>query len=218
MLLKYVQEDLGTRYPPLLAAFTKRALNDVLPIRAARKADAIDVIVRLDRLALAKAADRSMQIVLAETTDPARAQVVQMQDAVRQQKGQRRKWTKLARRKLKSQQMIRLLKRLIASPEANRMTVDKLRAEVGKLMDVDIDATTRPNLLAFFHKHLQRLLAKTQKKPARKRRRQLIFNLADGDAMLAWGESQSMWAEDEWPLKFALMADRQEAAGHSGSR
>ena len=92
MLLTHVLEDPETRYRTLLADFTKRAIDEVLPVRAASKADAVGVMMRVDRLTLPRPADRdpsiAMQLVL---------------EVGAQQKKMKRTWVRLARRKLKSQ-------------------------------------------------------------------------------------------------------------------
>ena len=51
-----VLEDPETRYRNVLADFTKRAIDEVLPVRAARKADAVDVMMRVDRLTFSRPA------------------------------------------------------------------------------------------------------------------------------------------------------------------
>ena len=56
LLLKYVLEDPERRYRKVLADFSKKAFDSVLPVRSAKKADAIDAIIRVDRLAFSRPA------------------------------------------------------------------------------------------------------------------------------------------------------------------
>ena len=208
MLLTHVLEDPETRYRTLLADFTKRAIDEVLPVRAARKADAMDVMMRVDRLTFPRPADRdpsiAMQLVLVDR-DPSIAMQLVL-DVGAQQKKMKRTWVRMARRKLKSQQTITALKKLMSGPDADRMSVDDLCVEVSKVVGVDINPYT-PNMYVFFHKHVQRLLRKKadQSKPRRKRRSQRLAFVDDAVAVKAWGETQAMWAEDHWPWKFAML-------------
>ena len=211
MLLTHVLEDPETRYRTLLADFSKRAIDEVLPVRAARKADAVDVMMRVDRLTFPRPADRdpsiAMQLVLADRDPSIAMQLVPVLEVGAQQKKMKRTWVRLARRKLKSQQTITALKKLMSGPDADRMSVDDLRVEVSKMVGVDIDPIVKPNMYVFFHKHVQRLLRKKadQPKPRRKRRSQQLAFVDDADAVKAWGETQAMWAEDHWPWKFAML-------------
>ena len=201
----------------MLADFTKRTLEAVLPVKATRKADAVDVIIRVDRRTFPRPADRdpsiAMQLVPVE---PLITDVVLMQDIKAQRRRATKTWARLGRRKLKSQQMIAALKQLISSPGADDMTVDQLRLEVCKKIGVVFDATARTNMFAFFHKHLQRLLRKQvdlHRKPARKRRANPLKFVADADAIKAWGETKMMWAEDHWRLKFSMLDTVQQPSG-----
>ena len=148
MLLMHVLEDPETRYRNVLADFTKRAIDEVLPVRAARKADAVDVMMRVDRLTFPRPADRdpsiAMQLVLVDR-DPSIAMQLVL-DTGAQQKKMKRAWVKLARRKLKSQQTITALKKLMSGPDADRMSVNDLRVEVSKMVGVDIGPTVKPNM------------------------------------------------------------------------
>ena len=108
--------------------------------------------------------------------------------------------------------MITALKKLMSGPDADRMSIDDLRLEVCKLIGVDFNATVKQNMYVFFHKHVQRLLHKKadqRNRPRRKRRHQQLAFADDADAVKAWGETQAMWAEDQWAGKFAMLADRQ---------
>ena len=211
MLLTYVLEDPETRYRRVLADFTKRTIDEILPVRAARKVDEVEVMLRVDRPTFSRPADRDpsdalMQLVPVEPLNHA----VLVQDVGTQQKKLKKQWVRLARRKLKSQQIITALKKLMSGPDADRMSVDDLCVEVSKVVGVDINPYT-PNMYVFFHKHVQRLLRKKadQPKPRRKRRSQRLVFADDADAVKAWGETQAMWAEDQWAGKFAMLADRQ---------
>ena len=209
MLVMHVREDPETRYRKVLADFTKRAIDEVLPVKAARKADAVDVMMRVDRLTFSRPADRDpsvamMQLVPIEPLSHAAL----VQGAGAQHKKMKKAWVRLARRKLKSQQMITALKKLISGPDADRMSINELRVEVGKMIGVAFDSTVKPNMYVFFHKHVQRLLRKKadqRNRPRRKRRSQQLVFVDDADAVKAWGETQAMWAEDQWPLKFAML-------------
>ena len=209
MLLMHVLEDPETRYRKVLADFTKRAIDEVLPVRAARKADAVDVMMRVDRMAFSRPADRDPSIAMMQLVpiEP-QSHAALVQEVGAQQKKMKKTWGRLARRKLKSQKMITSLKKLLSSPHADRMSVDDLRADVGLMIGVAIDATVKPNMYVFFHKHLQRLLHKgvdQRNRPRRKRRSQQLVFVDDVDAVKAWGETQAMWVEDHWPGKFAML-------------
>ena len=219
LLLMHVLEDPEIRYPRVLADFTKRALDAVLPVKATRKADALDMIIRLDRRTFPKPADRdpsiAMQLVLVE---PLITDVVLMLEVKAVKKRMKKKWARLARRRLKSQQMITALKQLISRPGADRMTVEQLRVEVCNEIGVVFDATRGTNMYVFFHKHVHRLLRKQgmHRKPARKRRANPLTFVADADAVKAWGETKMMWAEDHWRLKFSML-DTNKNKGQSTS-
>ena len=209
MLLMHVLGDPNKRYPELLADFTKRAIDDVLHMRAARKADAVEVIMRLDRRSWPRPADRDSSVAMMQLVpvEPVSHSAL-VQEADTQKRRMKKTWVRLARRKLKSQQMITELKRLIFSPDADRMSVDDLRAEVCKTIGVIFSATVKTNMYVFFHKHVQRLLRKKADqrcRPVRKRRVKPLMFLADADAVAAWGETQLMWAEDTWQGKFAML-------------
>ena len=150
LLLMHVLEDPETRYPRVLADFTKRALDAVLPVKATRKADALDMIIRLDRRTFPKPADRdpsiAMQLVLVE---PLITDVVLMLEVKAVKKRVKKTWARLARHRLKSQQMITALKQLISRPGADRMTVEQLRVEVCNKIGVVFDATRGTNMFAF---------------------------------------------------------------------
>ena len=151
MLLMHVLEDPETRYPNVLADFTKRALDMVLPVKATRKADAVDVIIRVDRRTFPRPAGRdpslAMQLVPVE---PLITDVVLMPDVKAQKKRMKKTWTKLWRRKLMSHKMIIALKQLMSSPGADHMTIEQLRVEVCRKIGVVFDATRGKNMLAFF--------------------------------------------------------------------
>ena len=220
LLLMHVLEDPEIRYPRVLADFTKRALDAVLPCKATRKADALDMIISFDRRTFPKPADRdpsiAMQLVLVE---PLITDVVLMLEVKAVKKRMKKTWARLARRRLKSQQMITALKQLISRPGADRMTVEQLRVEVCNKIGLVFDATVGTNMFVFFHKHVQRLLRKQadmRRKPARKckRRANPLMFVADADAVKAWGETKMMWAEDHWRLKFSMLDANK---GHSTS-
>ena len=181
-----------------------------MPVRATRKVDAVDVIMRVDRLTFSKPADRNpsiamMQLVPVEPMSNA----VLVQEVGAQHKKMKKTWVRLARRKLKSQQMIIALKKCMSSPDADRMSIDDIRTEVCKMIGVVFDVIVKPNMYVFFHKHVQRLLRKRadrRKRPTHKRRAQQLMFVDDVDAVKAWGETQAMWAEDHWHLKFAMLA------------
>ena len=211
MLLNYVLEEPETRYRKVLADFSKKALHSILPVRAAKKADAIEAIIRVDRLAKKRPArhdpSAAMQLVLAE---PPQAQaMVLMQDVEAHKKRAKKTWVRMARRKLKSQQMIAALKKLISLPDAARMTMEDLRVKVCEMIGVDFHAASKPNMFEFFQKHARRLWHKKadlrRKKPASKRRAKALVFVNDADAVKAWSETRLMWAEDHWPLKFAML-------------
>ena len=87
MLLTYVLEDPETRYRRVLTDFTKRAIDEILPVRAARKVDAVEVMLRVDRPTFSRPADRDpsnalMQLVPVEPLNHA----VLVQDVGTQQK------------------------------------------------------------------------------------------------------------------------------------
>ena len=213
MLLMHVLEDPDpeTRYRKVLADFTKRAINEVLPVRAARKADAVEVMMRVDRLTFSRPADRDPSIAMMQLVPVEPLSEALVQEVGAQQKKMKKTWVRLARRKLKSQQMITALKKLISGPDADRMSVNDLRLEVGKMIGVAFDTTVKPNMYVFFHKHLQRLLRKKvdqRNRPRRKRRSQQLAFVNDADAVKAWGETQAMWAEDNWPWKFAMLDEQ----------
>ena len=44
-----------------------------------------------------------------------------------------------------------------------------------------------------------------RRKPASKRRAKALVFVNDADAVKAWSETRLMWAEDHWPLKFAML-------------
>lgn len=210
MLLTHVLEDPEARYRTVVADFTKKAIDEVLPVRAARKADAVDVMMRVDRLTFPKPAGRDPSIMMMQLVpvEPL-SDMALVQGVGAQQKKMKKTWVRLARRKLKSQQMIAALKSLMSSPDAERMTIDELRLDVCKMIGMHFDLTFKPNMYVFFHKHVQRLLLK-KRPPKRKRRpKQLVYDLADVDAVKAWGETQAMWAEDQWPGKFAMLGVQQ---------
>ena len=227
MLLLYVLEEPETSYRRLLTDFTKKEMDAVLPSRTARRADAVDGIIFLDRRTFSRPVDRdppiSMQLVHVE---PLNTNLVLMQDVAGQRKHIKKTWARLARRKLRSQKMITVLKSLISSADADRMTIYDLRVEVCKRIGMEFHATVKPNMLVFFHKQVQRLLhkkAQQHRRPVRKRQRPLVF-VADVDAVKAWGETQRMWAEDHWHLKFAMLdascgtTDRQRPTPARGKR
>ena len=180
-----------------------------MPVSAARKADAVEVMMRVDRLTFSRPADRDPSIAMMQLVPVEPLSEALVQEVGAQQKKMKKTWVRLARRKLKSQQMITTLK-LISGPDADRMSVNDLRVEVSRVVGVDINPYT-PNMYVFFHKHLQRLLRKKvdqRNRPRRKRRSQQLAFVNDADAVKAWGETQAMWAEDNWPWKFAMLDEQ----------
>ena len=87
MLLLYVLEEPETSYRRLLTDFTKKEMDAVLPSRTARRADAVDGIICLDRRTFSRPVDRdppmSMQLVHVE---PRNTNLVLMQDVAGQRK------------------------------------------------------------------------------------------------------------------------------------
>ena len=167
-------------------------------------------MMRVDRLTFPKPAGRDPSIMMMQLVpvEPLNDMAL-VQGVGAQQKKMKKTWVRLARRKLKSQQMIAALKSLMSSPDAERMTIDELRLDVCKMIGMHFGLTFKPNMYVFFHKHVQRLLLK-KRPPKRKRRpKQLVYDLADVDAVKAWGETQAMWAEDQWPGKFAMLGVQQ---------
>ena len=121
-----------TKHRKVLDDFTKRAIDEVLPVRAARKSAAVDVMMRVDRLAFSRPVDRDPSIAMMQLVpiEPlSHAALVQGVGA--HQKKMKKTWVRLARRKLKSQKMITAMKKLMSGPGADRMTVDYLRVDVG---------------------------------------------------------------------------------------
>ena len=135
MLLMHVLEDPETRYRKVLADFTKRAIDEVLPVRAASKSDAVDVMMRVDRMAFSRPADRDPSIAMMQLVpiEP-QSHAALVQEVGAQRKQMKKNWVRLARRKVTSQQMITALKRLMSGPDADRMTIDDLRLEVCKMI------------------------------------------------------------------------------------
>ena len=92
MLLMYVLEDPEARYRKVVADFTKKAIDEVLPVRAARKADAVDVMMRVDRLTFPRPAVRDpsnmmMQLVPIEPLSDMLVQGVGAQQKKRRRHG-----------------------------------------------------------------------------------------------------------------------------------
>ena len=91
------------------------------------------------------------------------------------------------------------------------MTVEDLRVKVCEMIGVDFHRTAKPNMWVFFQKHVQRLLHKKfptvdlHRKPTRKRRAKALVFAPNPDAVKNWAETKSMWAEDHWPGKFAML-------------